>query len=147
MKHCTRVITVNTERGPQFIDITDRVQDAIDQSAIRNGFAVVYSRHTTAAIRINENEPLLLQDMESFLERVAPPSAFYNHNDMDHRTVNLTEEEDANGHAHCQQLLLGASETVPVVDGAMLSGRWQRIFLVELDRGRPREVIVQLVGE
>ena len=147
MKHCTRVITVNTERGPQFIDITDRVQDAIDQSAIRNGFAVVYSRHTTAAIRINENGPLLLQDMESFLERVAPPSAFYNHNDMDHRTVNLTEEEDANGHAHCQQLLLGASETVPVVDGAMLSGRWQRIFLVELDRGRPREVIVQLVGE
>jgi len=117
----------------------------VERSAIRNGFAVIYSRHTTAAIRINENEPYLIRDMECFLQRVAPPGAFYNHNDVHHR--NAEEEDGANGHAHCQQLLLGASETVPIVEGKLLFGRWQRIFLVELDRGRPREVIVQLVGE
>src|SRR3972149_553972 len=104
----TNRMMVETTRAPQFVDITQEVEQFVGDSRIQNGCVVVYSKHTTAAIRVNENEPLLLQDMERFLERVAPPSAFYNHNDMDHRTVNLTEEEDG---------------------------------------GRPREVIVQLVGE
>lgn len=140
-------IKVRTSRGPEFIDITDDVLAVAQRAAIQNGFAVIYSKHTTAAVRINENEPLLIKDMECFLERIAPTHAYYNHNDFTIRTVNMTEDECPNGHAHCQQLLMGASETVPIIDGRLVIGRWQRIFLVELDRGREREVIVQLVGE
>ena len=147
LRFLNETLKVRTNRGPEFIDITDEVLAVAQRAAIQNGFAVIYSKHTTAAVRINENEPLLIKDMECFLERIAPTQAYYNHNDFTIRTVNMTEDECPNGHAHCQQLLMGASETVPIVDGRLVMGRWQRIFLVELDRGREREVIVQLVGE
>ncbi len=135
-----------TTRAPEFVDITDDVRQAVQRSGIRDGIVAVFSRHTTAAIRINEAEPLLLQDMEAMLARIAPPNVYYRHNDLSIRTVNVTEDEDLNGHSHCQHLLMGASESIPVADGELLLGRWQRVFLVELDCPRPREVIVQVVG-
>ncbi len=138
--------SVTSERAPQFIDITDEVQKKVEESGIRDGIVTVFCRHTTAAIRINENEPLLLLDMEEFLKRVAPRDLYYRHNDFSIRTHNMTEDECPNAHAHCQHLLLGASETIPVEDGKLLLGRWQRIFLVELDRPREREVYVQVLG-
>ena len=137
---------MTTERAPQFIDITDEVQEKVTESGVREGFVTVFCRHTTAAIRINENEPLLLSDMEEFLKRVAPRELYYRHNDFSIRTENMTEDECPNAHAHCQHLLLGASETIPVVDGRLALGRWQRIFLVELDRPREREVLVHVQG-
>ncbi len=145
MKFLSQTFNIQTEKGPQFIDITDRVEDAARQSGIANGFAVVFSKHTTAAIRINENEPALLGDMERMLEGIAPSGAEYKHNEFAHAFS--TNGERPNGHSHCQHLLLGASEAVPVVDGKLIVGRWQRIFLIELDHGRDREVVVQLVGE
>jgi len=138
---------IRTDKGPQFVDITDGVANLARESDIRNGFAIVFTRHTTAAIRINENEPMLLRDMEEFLRKVAPAHVYYNHDDFSRRTANISDGEQPNGHSHCQQLLLGASEAIPIVDGQLLLGRWQRLFLVELDRGREREVVVQLVGE
>ena len=147
LRFLTETISIRTNTGPEFIDITDDVLATVQRSAIQNGFAVVFSKHTTAAIRINENEPLLIKDMEHFLERIAPTNAYYNHNDFSIRTVNMTEDECPNGHAHCQQLLMGASETVPIIEGSLGIGRWQRIFLVALDRGRDREILVHLVGE
>ncbi len=145
MKFLSQTFNIQTEKGPQFIDITDRVEDAARQSGIANGFAVVFSKHTTAAIRINENEPALLGDMERMLEGIAPSGAEYKHNEFAHAFS--TNGERPNGHSHCQHLLLGASEAVPVVDGKLIVGRWQRIFLIELDHGRDREVVVQLMGE
>ncbi len=145
MKFLSQTFNIRTEKGPQFIDITDRVEDAARESGVANGFAVVFSRHTTAAIRINENEPALLGDMERMLEGIAPSGAEYKHNEFAHAFS--TNGERPNGHSHCQHLLLGASEAVPVVDGKLIVGRWQRIFLIELDHGRDREVVVQLVGE
>jgi secondary thiamine-phosphate synthase enzyme len=142
-----RSFTVRTDKGPQFIDITDQVAEVARKAAIQNGFAIVFSRHTTAAIRINENEPMLLRDMEQFLESVAPSDVYYSHNDFTRRTANMSDGEQPNAHSHCQQLLLGASEAVPIVNGELLFGQWQRLFLVELDRGREREIVVQLVGE
>jgi len=146
MKCLTRTFRVRTNTGPQFVDITDQIADVAKTSAIENGFAIVFSRHTTAAIRINENEPMLLRDMEQFLTKVAPAHAYYNHNDSAHNGANQ-HDDLPNGHSHCQQLLLGASEAVPIVNGDLLLGQWQRLFLVELDRGREREVVIQLVGE
>lgn len=145
-RHQFERLTYETTCAPEFIDITDGVRAVLRRSGVRDGFVVVFSRHTTAAIRINEAEPLLLQDMEAMLARIAPSGVYYRHNDLAIRTVNLTEDEDLNGHAHCQHLLMGASETIPCADRELLLGLWQRIFLVELDTARPREVIVQIVG-
>jgi len=139
-------IEVETTCAPQFVDITEQVSRCVKEAQATHGCVVVFSRHTTAAIKINENEPLLLKDMEAFLERVAPRNGNYQHNDFSIRTANMTEDECPNGHAHCQHLLLGASETVPIVDGEMQFGQWQRIFLIELDRPRHRDALVQVIG-
>ena len=147
MKTQSFCLNVNTQTAPEFIDITDWVSQCVAQSKVSNGFAVVYSKHTTAAVKINENEPLLLQDMVSFLEKFSPRNGGYHHNDFSIRTVNMNPYEAPNGHAHLQHLLMGTSETVPVIDGLMQFGRYQSIFFVELDHPRSREVMVQVVGE
>jgi secondary thiamine-phosphate synthase enzyme len=146
MRALTHKITIQTERHLEFVDVTDRVVHVLAESEIQTGFAVVFSRHSTAGIRINEHEPLLLEDMARLLEQLAPAEATYRHDDFTVRTVNLTENERINGHSHCRSLLLGASETVPVVAGRLMLGRWQRIFLVELDGPRQRDLVIQLVG-
>ncbi len=147
MKHQSFCLRVDTQTAPEFIDITDWVSQCVAQSKVSNGFAVVYSKHTTAAVKINENEPLLLEDMAKLLEKFSPRDGSYSHNDFSIRTVNMTPDEAPNGHAHLQHLLLGTSETVPVIDGLMQFGRYQSIFFIELDHPRSREVMVQVVGE
>ncbi|MCL0044252.1 secondary thiamine-phosphate synthase enzyme YjbQ [Dehalococcoidia bacterium] len=142
----TNHIVVDTARAFQFIDITEQVERFVVESPVRNGCVVIFSKHTTAAIKINENEPLLLLDMEQFLGRIASRDDHYLHNDFTVRTVNMTDDECPNGHAHCQHLLMNSSETVPVVDGEMQLGRWQKIFLVELDGPRAREILLQAFG-
>ncbi len=146
VKVCTDTLTVTAERAPHFIDITDQVEDILRRAAVAHGMAVIYSRHTTAAIKINEHEPELLKDMEAMLGRLASPDAAYFHNNFFVRTVNMEEDELPNGHAHCQHILLNTSETVPVINGRLALGRYQRIFVIELDRPRPREIMVQIVG-
>ena len=140
------VIKLTASSAPEFIDITDEVLGAVEASGVRDGTVTVFSRHTTAAVKINEHEPLLLEDMARFLARVAPQTADYRHNDFTIRTANMTEDECPNGHSHCQHLLLSASETIPICDGETLLGRWQRIFLIELDRPRLRQVVIQTQG-
>ena len=138
---------VKTKNAPEFIDITDWVAECVSESNIANGFAVVFSKHTTAAVKINENEPLLLDDMAAFLEKIFPRQHDYQHNNFEIRTVNMNEDESPNGHAHLQHLLMGTSETVPVIDGEMQFGTYQSVFFIELDHPRPREVMVHVVGE
>jgi secondary thiamine-phosphate synthase enzyme len=142
----SQIFTICTHKAPEFIDITEKVEKAVKACGVREGIALVFSCHTTAAIRINENEPLLLRDMEEFLKRLAPRELYYRHNDFEIRTHNMTPEECPNAHAHLQHLLLGTSEAVPIQGGNLVLGRWQRIFLVELDRPRERKVLVQVVG-
>lgn len=142
----TNRIILETTKAPQFIDITQEVTEFVASSGLSNGCVVVYSKHTTAAIKINENEPLLMKDMEKFLGRIASSEDYYHHNDFTLRTVNMTENECPNGHAHCQHLLMSTSETIPIIDGELQLGQWQRVFLVELDRPRSREVIIQVLG-
>jgi secondary thiamine-phosphate synthase enzyme len=142
-----RRLAFETREPIQFLDITERVAELVRAVGLREGLVTVFCQHTTAGVRIQENEPLLLEDLRAFLERAAPPSAHYRHNDFRVRTVHMHEDESPNGHAHCLQLMLGASESIPVAEGELLLGTWQRIFLVELDGPRPaRELIVQLLG-
>ena len=146
MKSFVQMLGVATSAAPEFVDVTDRVAAVVREAGVRAGLVVVYSRHTTAAVTVNEWEPLLLEDMARLLERIAPRDGDYRHNDFSVRTVNMIEDESPNGHAHCRHLLLGASETIPVVDGQVALGRWQRVFLVELDQPRTRDVLVQVLG-
>lgn len=143
LKIRTHLLTYQTERGPQFVDITEDITALIAESGIENGFAVVFSKHTTAAITINENEAGLISDLEALLCRMLPHDHAYDHN-VDHPT---DDGEVPNGHSHCQHVFLGSSEQIPVIGGRPTFGKWQRLFLVELDRAREREVIVQLLGE
>jgi secondary thiamine-phosphate synthase enzyme len=140
------LLVLETGAAPDFVDITDQVEEIVSRSGVANGQALVFCRHTTAAVRVQEAEPLLLEDMIAFLQRLAPREAAYRHNDFRVRTVNMTENESPNGHSHCQHLFLGASETVPVNAGRLTLGRWQRLFLIELDHPRRREVHVQVMG-
>jgi secondary thiamine-phosphate synthase enzyme len=147
MKSKSFCLQINTQCAPEFIDITDWVCQCVSKSKVHNGFVVVYSKHTTAAVKINENEPLLLQDITNFLEKMCPRHDSYNHNNFEIRTVNMDPDESPNGHAHLQHLMLGCSETIPLVEGVMQIGRYQSVFFIELDHPRPREVMVQIVGE
>jgi secondary thiamine-phosphate synthase enzyme len=140
------ILKYEASGAPEFIDITQPVKDVLAHSGIREGSVLVFTRHTTAAIEINEDEPLLMEDLKQFLIRMAPRDGNYKHNDFFIRTANMTEDECPNGHAHCQHLFLGTSETIPVVEGELILGRWQRIFLIELDRPRERQVFVQVQG-
>lgn len=147
MKSKSYCLQIDTKCAPEFIDITDWVCQCVSKSKVNNGFVVVYSKHTTAAVKINENEPLLLEDMSNFLEKICPRQGDYSHNNFSIRTVNMNPDESPNGHAHLQHLMLGCSETIPLIEGAMQFGRYQSIFFIELDHPRPREVMVQIVGE
>ena len=151
MEVFTYDLKVPSNSSPEFIDITDEVADFLKGSGISSGILVVFSRHTTSAIVIQENEPLLLEDFKDMLERASSKDAPYRHNDFDVRTVHMHENECPNGHSHCQHLVLGSSETIPIIEGKMSLGEWQRIFMVELDgmKGEmvgSREVVVQILG-
>lgn len=135
-----------TEHPTQFIDLTDQIEDFVAESGIDYGILNIQSLHTTTAIVLNEHEPLLLSDFTSLLARAAPRAYFYRHDDMDVRTVNVLPGERANGHAHCRALLLGATASLNVAEGRVQRGCWQRIFFVELDGPRDREVSVLLLG-
>ena len=139
-------IELLSTRAPEFIDLTDRVEEIVARSTVTDRVADVFSRSATAAITLNELEPLLLDDMADFLDRLAPRGHEYRHNDFSVRTVNMTPDESPNGHAHCLQLALGASQTIPIRDGRLMLGQWQRVFMVELDHARQREAIVQAFG-
>jgi secondary thiamine-phosphate synthase enzyme len=131
----------------QFIDITEAVIERVRQSGVRHGLVNVQTKHTTTAVIVNEYEPLLLEDMKRTLERLAPQQGAYRHNDFSIRTANLTPDEQENGHSHCKALFLRTSETLNIADGAIQLGRWQRIFLIELDSARKRTVSIMIMGQ
>lgn len=140
-------IRITTERPMEFIDLTDRIESLAARAGIHAGLVNIQSLHTTMAIVVNEHEPLLLADFGALLSRAAPRDAAYRHDDMSVRTVNLAPDERPNGHAHCHALLLGSSVSLNFADGQLQLGRWQRVFLVELDGPRVREVSVLILGE
>lgn len=144
--HHTR-IRITTARPTELIDLTDRVQRFVSDAALSIGIVNVQTLHTTSAVIVNEHEPLLLTDFEALLERTAPAGIPYRHDDPALRTVNLTEGERANGHAHCRALQLPTSVSLNVVKGRLVLGQWQRIFFVELDGPRERDVSILGFGE
>jgi len=144
---CRATFRVATTRPTQFIDLTSRLEALVATTGIRAGLLNVQSMHTTAAIVVNEHEPLLIEDFVRMIQAAAPINGFYRHNNLTIRTVNMTPGERQNGHAHCRALTLPTSACLNVVDGRLLLGRWQRVFLVELDGPQERDVAVMVVGQ
>jgi secondary thiamine-phosphate synthase enzyme len=144
-RHTT--IRITTDHPTQFIDLTGRLEALVAEAGIRSGFVNVQTLHTTTAIVVNELEPLLLSDFVTLLEHAAPRHAGYRHDDDTARTVNVTPGERTNGHSHCRALLLGPSVCLNVIDGRLMLGRWQRVFMAELDGPRAREISVLILGE
>jgi secondary thiamine-phosphate synthase enzyme len=140
---------LRTAGGLTITDITEDVQDCVRATGIVDGICCVYSPHTTCSVRVNEWEAGFLEDFAAMLKRLVPSEHYYAHDDWDRRTENVCEEdmEIGNGHAHCMSMLLGpAGESIPVREGELCLGQWQRILFLELDRERDRRWLVQVVG-
>ncbi|MDD2777932.1 MAG: secondary thiamine-phosphate synthase enzyme YjbQ [Methanocellales archaeon] len=125
---------VQTSKETELVDITERVKGSIESENVNNGFCVVFSKHTTTGIIINENEPRLKEDILNMLEEIVPSDKDYLH-----------DEIDSNAHSHLRSILLGSSVVVPIENGSLSLGTWQSIFLVELDGPRRRTVNVSIM--
>ena len=146
MKIHKQTIEKESKSQIEFVDITVEVAEVVTASKIQNGQVLVYSGHTTAGIAINENESLLLQDFQRLLYKLVPVDERYSHDLFELKRVTRSDGR-SNGHSHCKNLLIGASEIVPVENGKMLLGGLQSIFLVEIDGARKRSIVVKVMGE
>ena len=144
-----RETELRTAGGLSVRDITDEVNEAVRDSGVIEGIACVYSPHTTCCVRVNEFETGFIEDFSELLRRLVPSETYYAHDDWDKRTENICPEDMdfGNGHSHCMAMLLGsAGESVPVREGELCLGTWQRVLFIELDRERDRRWLVQVVG-
>jgi len=143
-----KTLSYKTKGEYEFEDITDEVVAFVEGSGVKNGLVNIQSLHTTAAVIVNENEPLLIEDMKNNFREIAKKDIYYGHNDFSVRTVNMCgPTECKNGHSHCLGAYLTSSITLNVIYGKVTFGEWQRVFLIELDHSRPRKVQMQVIGE
>jgi len=147
MKTTYKTFFYQTEELFDFVDATEEIKKFVKESGIQNGLVNIQIMHTSAALIINEHEPLLLEDMKRNLEATASNKLKYQHDDFSVRTVNLCDDECKNGHSHCKAIHLLPSVTLNLIKGELQLGEWQRIMLVELDGSRPRKIQVVIVGE
>src|SRR5437762_9119342 len=122
-------LVFQTTAAREFLDATDQVAGVVRRSRISQGWVSAFSKRTTAAVVLQENEPLLLQDMSGLLERLSAAAGVYQHNDLSRRTGEMDPDECANGHAHCQHLLPSSRQASPVARAPLDPGPWQRLFL------------------
>jgi secondary thiamine-phosphate synthase enzyme len=145
-KVASDVVQLMTKERMQFIDLTELVRERVRRSGIVHGLVSLHTKHTTTALVINENEPLLISDFKDLVERWAPRSAPYRHNDLQARRFEVPLDERPNGHSHARALLLGMSASLNISNGQIHLGEFQRIFLVELDGVRRRSVSILVLG-
>ncbi len=146
MKIYTKRIDIETKKQFEIIDITKDVLAFLKGAKIANGQISVFVPHTTASVRLNHSEPLLMQDIMKIMYRLAPVDINYAHDVFEIRE-NISAGERSNGHAHVKSFLLGSSEAIPVENGEPLLGDRQSIFFIEFDGGRKRDYIIQVIGE
>jgi secondary thiamine-phosphate synthase enzyme len=137
MKIHTEYLTFHTKSKRAYVHITPQVEAALKKSGIKDGMVLVSAMHITAGLYVNDNESGLIQDIDQWLEHLAPFRANYKH----HQTG-----ED-NGDSHLKALLIHHEVIVPVTNGKLDFGTWQRIFYAEFDGQRDKRVIVKVMGE
>jgi len=139
-------VTIKTENNFQIIDITAEVEKFVRDTNITCGSITITTKHTTTAIRINENEELLFKDIKDYIGSLVPVETNHNH-DMIEKRKNCSSDEPKNAHSHLKALMLGASETLPIFKGKLYLGTWQHILFIELDGPRDRTYTMVLIGE
>ncbi len=137
MNSHTQYLTFNTERRREYINITDQVEQALAESGIQEGLMLVSAMHITAAVYVSDAESGLIEDIDEWLEALAPFGKAYRH----HRTG-----ED-NGDAHLKNLLVHSQVVLPITSGRIDFGPWQQVYYAEFDGRRRKRVIIKIIGE
>lgn len=135
-----KVIRINTEKT--FTSLNSYIEEFLSETN-EDGILHIFTKHTTCSIRILEDELLLLADINNYLCSQFPKEFFYLHDQIGLRLV--PKNERVNGYSHLRQLFLGTSEIVPISKGNLDLGKWQTIFLIELDPEREREIVLTLI--
>ncbi|NEO15860.1 MULTISPECIES: secondary thiamine-phosphate synthase enzyme YjbQ [unclassified Moorena] len=141
----SEIIELKTHESIAIYNITDYISKFIEVTGLKNGHALVFSRHTTTALAINEYEERLLEDIKVHLDKLAPKDGKYLHNDLHLRIV--PPDEPINAHSHLMAMMLNNSEYIPIIDGQLALGTYQSVLFVELDGPRDRTVLIQVSGE
>jgi len=123
-------IKIHTDK--MFYDITSQIKP------VKDGLILVYSPHTTTSVKVMENESRLLKDIERWIEKKAPRWEHYDHDDIEHRPV--PAHERMNAYSHLRSFYGSTSEIIPVVNGELALGKWQKVMFIEYDIGRDREI-------
>ncbi|MBI5647567.1 MAG: YjbQ family protein [Ignavibacteriae bacterium] len=137
MKFHTEYLTFQTKKHREYINITGEVENILRRSGIQEGMALVSAMHITAAVYVNDAESGLIQDIDEWLEQLAPFNPDYRH----HRTG------ESNGDAHLKSLLMHHEVIVPITKGELDFGPWQQIYYAEFDGQRKKRLIVKIMGE
>ena len=124
----------STKGEIDFVDLTDKVQEVVAESGVRNGIVHIFAPHATGILVLTENDYALLNDIKAFLEEIVPKRRAYQH--------------PSNAHSHLRSMLLPPDKTLPVIDGSVEFGTWQSLLFVETDvYPRQRNLIMQVIGE
>lgn len=133
-KIINKTIKFTTQGDIGFIDLSNRIQEEVNNVQIRNGIVHVFAPHATGILILTENDDALLKDIKEFLEEIVPKQKPYHH--------------PSNAYSHLRSMLLPPDKTLPVNDGEVQFGTWQSLFFVETDvYPRNRTVIIQIMGE
>ncbi len=137
MKFHTEYLWFNTQKHREYINITRDVEKALRKSGIQEGMILVSAMHITAGIYVNDAEAGLIQDIDEWLEKLAPFRPDYRH----HRTG------ETNGDAHLKSLLIHHEVIIPVTNGKLDFGPWQQVYYAEFDGQRRKRVLIKVMGE
>jgi secondary thiamine-phosphate synthase enzyme len=136
MKVATEYLYFTTRRKREYIDITEEVNAILKKSGVKEGMILVSAMHITAGVYVNDAEDGLIQDIDKWLDGLAPTASY-----MHHRTG------ETNGDAHLKSLLVHHQVIVPITEGRLDFGPWQRVFYAEFDGQRRKRVLVKVMGE
>jgi len=138
MKTYRKELWFNTPNRRDFVNITGQVRQCLAESSVKEGLCLVNAMHITASVFINDDEPGLHHDFETWLEKLAPekPYSQYHHN----------SGED-NADAHLKRTVMGREVVVAITNGELDFGPWEQIFYGEFDGRRKKRVLVKIIGE
>jgi len=136
MKSHTEYLWFNTKKEKEIIPITDKIEEIVAASKIKEGFCLVSAMHITAAIYVNDEEGGLIEDIMQWAEKLAPRANYRHH-----------QTGESNGDAHLKRLLLGHQVLLPITNNKLDLGPWERVFYAEFDGMRKKRVIVKVIGE
>jgi len=137
MKTFTDYLYIETKKKREYINITDKVEEIVKKSGIEDGMALVSAMHITAGVYVNDAESGLIQDIDEWLQKLAPEGPDYRH----HRTG------ETNGDAHLKNLLIGHQVILPITNGRLDLGPWQQVYYAEFDGRRRKRIVVKAMGK